>query len=136
MQDTIIRIILGILGGAFLLAGIAGIFMPVIPGVIFLVLAAACFSKSSTKLHSLIFDNKAMKPIMQSYKKTHALPMKFKLSIVLGIWIIVALQFITTENLLIKSSMVLSAVCASVYIISIKTLKQVHHKIKKFSKSI
>ena len=50
------------LGWLFILVGIAGLFLPLVPGTLFLILAAACFARSSPRFESLAPRTTASRP--------------------------------------------------------------------------
>ena len=130
MREHAIRVAFGIFGIALLLIGTIGIFVPVLPGFLFIVFSMACFSKSSKKMHKLLIENRFIKPILKTYSKTHALPMKAKLLIIFSIWAIAGIDFFILKEMWVKASIVFSAVALSIYLMTMKTL---HKKINIFA---
>lgn len=58
MKKTITRILLIFLGWFFVLLGIVGIFLPILPTTPFLILALALFAKSSPRFHQMLLNNR------------------------------------------------------------------------------
>lgn len=65
-------------GLAFVGLGIAGYILPVMPGTIFLILAAACFARSSQRLEAWIENHPKFGPTVVSWRRHGAIPRKAK----------------------------------------------------------
>jgi len=57
MSNRLVKLLLIIAGSFFLVIGIIGIFVPVLPTTPFLVLAAACYAKSSERFYNWLINN-------------------------------------------------------------------------------
>ena len=58
--------------------GIAGYFLPVLPGTIWLILAAACFARSSPKLEAWLVNHPKFGPSVVAWRQHGAIPRKAK----------------------------------------------------------
>jgi uncharacterized protein len=58
--------------------GIAGYFLPVLPGTIWLILAAACFARSSPKFEAWLINHKTFGPSIVAWRQDGAIPRKAK----------------------------------------------------------
>lgn len=58
--------------------GIAGYLLPVMPGTIFLILAAACFARSSRRLETWLVNHPKLGPSVKAWRKDGAIPRKIK----------------------------------------------------------
>lgn len=58
--------------------GAVGIFVPLLPTTPFLLLAAACFSRSSRRLHSWLLNNRVFGPILRDWEEHGAIARKIK----------------------------------------------------------
>lgn len=65
-------------GLAFVGLGIAGYILPVMPGTIFLILAAACFARSSRRLEAWIENHPKFGPTVVNWRRHGAIPRKAK----------------------------------------------------------
>ncbi len=65
----------------------AGMFLPLLPTTPFLLLAAACFARSSTRLHHCLYANCWFGPYLKAYRNGEGLPLKAKASILLLLWL-------------------------------------------------
>lgn len=84
------------LAGIFSLSlGIIGIFVPLMPTTIFLIIAAACFIRSSDKLYSWLINHKVLGVYL---KKDFQISAKYKLVIIIVLIItILSSLFIITR---------------------------------------
>ncbi len=74
-----LRILLVILGTAFVIVGIVGIFLPILPTTPFMLLAAACYAKSSKRFYNWIMNNRVFGPIIREWRLYRAIPKRAKI---------------------------------------------------------
>ena len=74
-------------GCLFFSLGIFGYYMPVMPGTIFMILAAYCFMNSSDKLYDKIVNHPIYGNPVKLYIEHHVIPPKSKIIILLSIWV-------------------------------------------------
>ncbi len=72
-----------------LLLGILGIFLPILPTTPFILLAAACFARSSEKFHVFLLDNRITGPIIYEWCMHRSIPRRVKR----WVYLMVALSF-------------------------------------------
>ncbi len=102
---TILRIFWFAVGSLSLISGIIGAFLPVLPTVPFLLLAALGFSKSSDKLHNWLINHGIFGPPILDWQKNGAISKKVKLfaslsmlaSIGITILLAVPMLFVTLQ---------------------------------------
>ena len=80
MQEDLKRYLLISLGWLSVILGAIGALLPVIPTTPFLILALACFSKSSPRFHKMLLDNKWFGPALTQWEqnKTISRHIKFR----------------------------------------------------------
>ena len=66
--------------------GTLGIFVPLLPTTPFLLLAAACFVRSSDRLHRWLMSHRVYGPIVRGYREHRALPASSKVTILVFTW--------------------------------------------------
>jgi uncharacterized membrane protein YbaN (DUF454 family) len=66
-------------GCVLLVVGIVGYFVPLMPGTIFLILAAACFARSSRRLETWLVNHPKLGPSVVAWRKNGAIPRKAKI---------------------------------------------------------
>jgi hypothetical protein len=67
-----------LLGWFFVLLGIIGILLPLLPTTPFLLIASALFSKSSPRLHQMLLKNAWFGPIIRQWEENKTLSRKIK----------------------------------------------------------
>lgn len=108
----------------FLLVGIGvlGIFVPLLPTTIFLILASVCFMKSSPKAYEWLKNNKYLGSYVQNYKDKSGLSLVTKISNIIILWISIGFSaFYFTEELYIRLILGAIAVGVTIHLIMIKT---------------
>lgn len=73
-------------GGASLALGIIGVFLPLLPTVPFVLLAAFCFARGSERFHDWLVEHPRFGPAIRDWRETGAISRKGKLAAVLGIF--------------------------------------------------
>jgi hypothetical protein len=68
-----VRLIWLTLGGLFLVTGLIGVFLPVVPTTPFLLLAAGCFAKSSPRLHRWLLAHPTLGPPIRNWEENGAI---------------------------------------------------------------
>jgi uncharacterized membrane protein YbaN (DUF454 family) len=66
--------------------GTLGVFLPLLPTTPFLLLAAACFVRSSDRLHDWLLSHRVYGPIIRGYREHRALPASSKITILVFTW--------------------------------------------------
>lgn len=74
-----LRVVL--LAAGFVFVGLAtlGVILPLLPTTPFLLLAAACFAKSSERFYRVLLDNRVFGPLIRDWREHRAIPMRAKI---------------------------------------------------------
>lgn len=73
-----LRIILLTLGWLFVALGTLGTVLPVLPTTPFLIVAAACFARSSTHFYDRLIANRIFGPLIRTWRETRSIPRRSK----------------------------------------------------------
>ena len=112
--------------GGFLLVviGVVGIFLPLLPTTIFLILASACFVKGSPKANEWLRNHRILGAYIKNYQDKSGLTIKAKVFNVALLWImILSSAYFFTEELFIKLLLLAIAIGVTIHLLMIKTKK-------------
>ncbi|SHG09328.1 hypothetical protein SAMN05216225_101542 [Ornithinibacillus halophilus] len=117
------KVFLIISGSLSLGIGILGIFLPLIPTTPMLLLAAACYIRSSERLYNWLITNKYFGPYIRNYREGKGILLKAKVIGVSTIWISMLYTiFFVVPLLFVKLLLALIAAYFSWFILKQKTL--------------
>jgi len=120
-----IRILLMVAGTVSMGLGIVGIFVPLLPTTPFLLLAAACYARSSQRCYGWLLNNKWFGNYIRGYLERKGVPLKIKILTVTLLWITIGASIaFAVQSFAIRLILVLIAIGVSVHIRYIRTLKQ------------
>ena len=85
-RNGIIRVILLICGFLFTFLAILGAILPIVPTTPFLIVAAACFYKSSERFYKMIMYNRYFGHYLRDYKSGNGIPLRVKIMALVFLW--------------------------------------------------
>ena len=125
MKNDILNKILVGSGSFFLLIGIIGIFVPILPTTPFLLLAAACYARGSKKCYNWLINNKWFGDYIKNYQEGRGIPLTVKLLTISLLWITIVFSIIViVTNYLIQIILIIIAIAITIHIFTIKTMKK------------
>jgi len=87
VKSDLLRWLLICCGWVATVAGLVGIFLPIVPTVPFLLLAAACFGKSSQRFHSWLIGHRHLGPLIRDYLHGGGIPLRAKRMAIGMVWV-------------------------------------------------
>ncbi len=87
IPKRLIREVLIIAGTIFVGLGVLGIFLPLLPTTPFLLLAAACYARSSERFYNWLLNNKWFGRYIKNYREGKGIPLKVKVLSISLLWI-------------------------------------------------
>lgn len=131
-RRKIVKILLIAVGTISLALGAIGVFLPIIPTTPFLLLAAACYYRSSKRMHRWLLNNKWFGEYIRNYQEGKGLPLKTKIVALSMLWVTIGVSTVFMLNHLLPEPLVLPmqlimvavAVAVSAHILKIPTYKK------------
>ena len=113
------------LGISSLILGLIGLFLPLLPTTPFVLLSAALFSRSSTKMHNWLLNHKFLGKIINDYKVEKAIPMHAKIIAISFMWISImyAVLVVAADKIWLQVLLLVIATSVSIHILLFKTKK-------------
>lgn len=104
--------------------GVIGIFLPLLPTTIFLILASICFLKSSPKANEWLRNHKVLGGYIDNYQNKTGLTRNNKIANIITLWTSISLSaFLFTEELYIRLILLAIAIGVTIHLLMIKTKK-------------
>lgn len=75
------------LGALFLLIGILGLFLPLLPTTPFVLLAAACFARGSQRFHAWLLSHPRFGPLVHDWQAHRSIPLRAKCLALSMMWL-------------------------------------------------
>jgi len=86
------KLLLLVIGWLFIVLGVLGIFLPLLPTTVFILLAAYCFSRSSERFHNWLLEHKYFGEILQTYQSGLGMPRKVRRRVLCWLWLSMAIS--------------------------------------------
>ena len=104
---------------------ILGIFLPLLPATPFLLLAAACFARSSRRFSNWLLSNRFFGKFINNYHEGKGVPLKLKAFSVLLLWITIGCSVaFAVQILAVRIILGFIATGVTIHILSIRTQRQ------------
>jgi len=110
------------LGFFFVGLGVLGIFVPLLPTTVFLLIAAYLFAKSSDKYYNWLITNKYFGKFIRDYREGKGVPLKVKTISLTALWVTILFSvFFVVKVLWLKLLLIAIAIGVSWHLLSLKT---------------
>lgn len=118
------RIVLTVCGTLCVALGVVGMFLPILPTTPFLLLAAVCYSRSSTRFHNWLITNRWCGDYIRNYREGRGIPLQQKILTLMLLWLTIG----STAGLVVspwwvKLVLLGIAVAVSIHLLRIKTFR-------------
>ena len=112
------RMLWNIAGLTFFAIGVVGAFLPLLPTVVFMLLAAFCFARGSQRLHGWLMNHRRFGPAIHDWQRHGAIrrPAKRMALVAIALSFALSVGFGLTDWVLAVQAMVLGGV--SVFILT------------------
>jgi uncharacterized membrane protein YbaN (DUF454 family) len=104
--------------------GIIGIFIPILPTTPFLLLAAACYMRSSERFYQWLINNRIFGAYVRNYIEGRGMPVRIKIFTILLLWLAIGLTItFGVQNIIIRIVLICIAIGVTAHISLIKKRK-------------
>lgn len=118
------KIMLSACGLMAVALGTAGIFLPLLPTTPFLLLAAACFFRSSERLYNWLIAHKRFGRVIRQYREHHAISRRTRLATLLLLWGTLAFSgLVALEALWARMLLLAVGIGVSLHLLGMKTME-------------
>jgi uncharacterized membrane protein YbaN (DUF454 family) len=123
MSEKLKRQLLLAAGTLSLAVGLIGIAVPVLPTTPFLLLAAACYLRSSRRFYNWLMNSRFLGNYIRNYIEGKGLPVRVKLFIIILLWATISLSIWLVANTVVTIVLLAVATGVTLHIIFIRTKK-------------
>jgi len=117
------RIILVIIGTLLLGLGVIGIFLPLLPTTPFLLLAAACYTRSSPRLYHWLIHHHWLGQYIHNYREHRAIKLRAKVSTLALLWLTIGVSVLVVDPLWLKVFLGIIAMAVTIHVLSLRTIR-------------
>jgi hypothetical protein len=104
--------------------GILGVLLPVLPTTPFLLLAAACYAKSSDRFYRWLMTNRYLGEYIRNYREGRGIPARTKAFTLTCLWATISFSaLVVVEPLPVKIILFVIATCVSAHILTRPTYR-------------
>jgi len=102
--------------------GVLGMFLPLLPTTVFLLMAAYCYSRSSERFHTWLLNNRLCGAYIRNYKSGKGISLRQKLSTIAFLWASIGFSvWIMSAGLWINLLLLGIAVAVTLHLVLLKT---------------
>lgn len=115
-----------LLGWSFVILGIVGAILPLMPSTVFFIIAAWFFARSSQNFHDKLLKNKYVGKHIKNFYEKNGMPLKSKVISIAMIFLTISFSLFMIERTPFLIVILLSvAFAVSFYILSLNTIQDV-----------
>ena len=122
MRDKLFKGLLITIGWLSVILGVMGIFLPLLPTTPFLLLAAACFVRSSPRFYQWLVQHPRLGRYVLAYLEGSGIPKRAKYITIVMIFSTMSLSIYLVPLTWVKFLLVGIGLCVSIYILKQPTL--------------
>ena len=124
-SDSMLRITLTVTGTFLVGLGVLGLFLPLLPTTPFLLLAAACYARSSSRFYNWLLSNRWFGRYIRLYREEKRIPLTAKIISISLLWLTITLSVVfAVDSLLARVVLALIALGVTAHILSVSTARR------------
>jgi hypothetical protein len=110
-------------GSVSLALAVLGVFLPLLPTTPFLLLASACYVRSSERLHGWLMGNRLLGGYIRNFKERRGVPVRAKVVTIVLLWLPLLYSVYRLDLFWVELLLVLMGVTWTVVIIRMKSFR-------------
>lgn len=126
-RDTfriLLKPLLVVAGTLSLVLGIIGIFLPLLPTTPLLLLAAACYARSSRRFYRWLMGNRWFGEYLRNYRNGRGVTLAHKILTLALLWVTIGLTVLLAVSILwVRILLLLIAVGVTVHVLTLRTME-------------
>ena len=104
--------------------GAVGVFVPLLPTTVFLLLAAYCYARSSQKFYDWLLGNRWFGEYIRNYREGRGIPLKQKIFSISLLWLTIGYSAWFAVSLWwVRLLLLVIAIGVTIHLVTIKTYK-------------
>lgn len=103
--------------------GLLGAFLPLLPTTPFVLLASACFARSSPRLDEWLHEHEVLGPPLNAWENHRALPRRAKYTVIALLWVSLPVSAYLVDAWLARGALVLVLLVGTVLLARVPTLE-------------
>ena len=105
--------------------GIIGVFVPLLPTTPFLLLAAACFMRSSERLYHWLIGHKWLGGYIKHYRENRAITLRAKVVVLITLWAVIGYSALgVVSSWWLRALLMIIALGVTIHLLRLRTLTQ------------
>ena len=117
-NNLILRSVLLAVGLASTGLAVLGIFLPLLPTVPLLLLAAACFARSSERFHSWLLQHPHLGPMVRGFLEGQGIPLRSKIFSISLLWLTISVSvLLLTTPVWVKLTLLAIGGAVTIYLL-------------------
>ena len=116
-----VRVVFAVIGTVALAIGVLGIVLPILPTTPFLLLAAACYARASTRLYGWLLGQSALGPIITRWRETGSLAPGVKARAIVIVVVTFSVSILLVDGLLVRALLLGIAAIVTVFLARLPT---------------
>lgn len=110
-------------GSVCLALAVLGVFLPLLPTTPFLLLASACYVRSSERLHGWLMGNRLLGGYIRNFQERRGIPLRGRVVTVVLLWLPLLYSVYRLDLLWVELLLVVMGLTWSVLILRMKAVK-------------
>jgi len=123
-KNPALRWLLLVAGTIFVAIGVLGMFLPLLPTTVFLLLAAYCYARSSARFYHWLHHNRFFGKYLRNYRQGRGLTISSKVTTLIVLWAAILYSaFFAVNQIYVRILLFIIAAGVSWHILTVKTAR-------------